>query len=67
MKSYKSGERLTFGKHRGRTIDEVAQFDPSYVEWMEANKICDTDTLTRMHRGEYKKRKLPVGYAIVFG
>lgn len=66
MKSYKSGDRITFGKHKGQTFDHVCQFDPSYVEWMRDNQICDTDSLTRMHRGEYKHKKLPQGYAIVF-
>lgn len=27
-------QRLTFGKHRGKTIDEVISVDPSYILWL---------------------------------
>jgi len=27
-------KRLTFGKYRGRTPEEIAEYDPSYVVWM---------------------------------
>jgi hypothetical protein len=39
----KAGERLhfNFGKYRGRPLDEVAQRDPSYLEWMLAQDFFD--------------------------
>jgi len=64
---YKSGDRLPFGKHKGETIDSVAQFDPTYIQWMYDNKICTIDTLHRYHRAEYKKKKFSASYARVFG
>ena len=29
--------RLTFGKYKGLTPDEVSEFDPSYIKWMYEN------------------------------
>jgi DNA polymerase-3 subunit epsilon len=32
---YRDGKaRLTFGKHGGRALEEIAEDDPSYLEWM---------------------------------
>jgi hypothetical protein len=28
---------LTFGKYKGKTPDEIGDYDPSYVVWMYAN------------------------------
>lgn len=28
------GVTLQFGKYRGKTLEEVAQLDPGYLEWM---------------------------------
>lgn len=65
--SYKSGDVITFGKHKGKTFDSVCQFDSIYIDWMRWQKLCDVETVNRRDRGEYKKKKLPKGYAIVFG
>jgi hypothetical protein len=65
-KSYKSKDKLTFGKYKGSTIDWVAQSDPSYINWMYNNGLCDKKTLDRRDRGVYKCRKLKPGYAVVW-
>lgn len=31
------GGRLTFGKHRGRSVDAVADDEPSYLRWVLEN------------------------------
>jgi hypothetical protein len=28
---------ITFGKYKGKTPDEIGDYDPSYVVWMYAN------------------------------
>ena len=28
---------LTFGKHRGKTPDEISEIDPSYIVWLYNN------------------------------
>ena len=63
---FKSGDVISFGKHKGRTFDEVCQFDMSYIEWMHASQICDDTTLKRAHEGKWKERKLPDGSAKVW-
>lgn len=30
---------LTFGKHRGRTPNEIAKDDPGYIVWLQANVL----------------------------
>ena len=32
-----SMKRFGFGKYRGRLVIEVAEFDPSYIWWVENN------------------------------
>lgn len=58
--------RLTFGKHKGQTFAHVAQFDPSYLDWMHGEDLCGVDVIHARDRGEYEEKKLPEGYAIVF-
>lgn len=53
MKSYKSMDRLDFGKHKGLTIDRVVQIDPAYIRWMYKNNLCDFDTMSRWRNGEF--------------
>lgn len=33
--------RLTFGKHKGKTIEEVAAEHPSYIFWMSENSVIE--------------------------
>lgn len=68
MKSFKAGDRITFGKHKGLTIGRVSDVDPGYIEWMKAERIIDSDTLTRHHRGELIRKgdRLQQGYAKVW-
>jgi hypothetical protein len=37
MKYYYSDTIFTFGKYKGKTLDEVMQLDPDYVDWCLAN------------------------------
>ena len=32
---------MTFGKHKGSTLDEIASQDPSYIIWLTDNNILD--------------------------
>lgn len=34
---------LTFGKYKGRTLDEVSDFDPGYVVWLADNKVLNIE------------------------
>lgn len=29
---------FTFGKHRGKTAEQVVSADPQYIDWLERNK-----------------------------
>lgn len=33
MKPFKLNDKITFGKHKGLTIKEIIEDDPSYLEW----------------------------------
>lgn len=55
--------RLTFGKYKGLTPDEISEFDPSYVVWMAANikpvpcsawlvETCKDDIASNKNRDE---------------
>lgn len=37
MKYYYADTIFTFGKHKGKTLDEVMECDPDYVDWCLAN------------------------------
>lgn len=32
-KEFSLSDKLTFGKHKGSTIEEVLEDDPNYIEW----------------------------------
>ncbi|MBX4206147.1 hypothetical protein KW795_03020, partial [Candidatus Microgenomates bacterium] len=34
---------LTFGKHKGLTVDFVLESDPAYIVWLEEEKICEVE------------------------
>ena len=36
-------DELTFGKHRGRTVAEVLDLDPSYIRWAIENNVTMFD------------------------
>jgi hypothetical protein len=65
-KTYNSRDKITFGKHKGLTIDRVAQLDPDYITWMRDVGICDTETIHRRDRGELRNDDLPRGSATVW-
>jgi len=66
MKHADMTQKLTFGKHRGLTLAHVAQFDPTYLDWMQANNLCGPEVIRARDRGDYPKKKLPIGYAVVW-
>ena len=65
-RTYNSMDKLTFGKHKGLSIDRVAQLDPSYIDWMETAGICDLETIHRKDRGELRNDDLHRGSATVW-
>lgn len=39
---------LTFGKHKGKTVEEVMKIDPSYIGWaVEKEILPDLDEKTK--------------------
>jgi len=34
---------LLFGKYRGKTLDEIKQFDQKYLEWLIKQSFCRED------------------------
>lgn len=65
-RTYNSMDKLTFGKHKGITIDRVAQIDPDYITWMRDAGICDTETIHKRDRGDLRNDDLPRGSATVW-
>lgn len=37
MKLYKLESKLNFGKYKGKTVKEIQDTDPSYIEWAKKN------------------------------
>lgn len=33
----KNGGLMTYGKHKGKSILDIAKFEPSYIAWMKKN------------------------------
>lgn len=62
----KSGEIVTFGKYKGKTIDHVCQFDHSYLEFMFNNGMISKEVIDMRDRSEYEKVKLSNGHATVW-
>ena len=54
-------DKITFGKHKGLTIDRVANVDPTYIDWMKKAGICNIETVHRKDRGELLNDKLQTG------
>jgi len=34
---------LTFGKHKGKTVDWIAENYPDYIVWLHENEVCKID------------------------
>lgn len=34
---------LTFGKYKGKRVEEVAEENPSYIAWLVENDVCEVD------------------------
>lgn len=50
IKGMKLSDRLTFGKHKGKTLEEVCEMAPSYVDWaLENGAISALDGEARAH------------------
>lgn len=32
-----NGGKMTYGKHKGKSIADIAKFEPSYIAWMKKN------------------------------
>lgn len=41
-------DTLTFGRHKGKTVDQVARSTPSYIHWMWENGIAVSDDAVRL-------------------
>ena len=37
---------ITFGKFKGKTIEEVIEIEPSYVVWLHGKKLIEIDDET---------------------
>ena len=40
IKLFSISDTISFGKHKGKTIKEIAIDDPSYVTWMLSQHSC---------------------------
>lgn len=59
-------KKLSFGKYSGKSIAHVAQFDPSYLDWAVAAGALDKEVITVRDRGEYERKELSRGSAVVW-
>lgn len=52
------GFSVEFGKFRGHTLGEIADFEPSYIDWIAATISRDPDLLAaaRVVRGDLDER-----------
>ena len=39
--TYGINDVLSFGKHKGSTIDQILDHDPSYLDWLDRKHIID--------------------------
>ena len=37
MKEVKPTDTITFGKHNGKTFNEISNIDPDYIIWLDEN------------------------------
>lgn len=51
--------KLTLGKYKGYTYAYVADFDPSYLDWMHANGLCSIDVIHARDRAQFSHKILP--------
>jgi hypothetical protein len=38
---YKHVEKLSFGKHKGKTLEEISLLDPGYIMWLTGHKLVN--------------------------
>ena len=54
--------KLNFGKHKGKTIDEILHEDPTYIRWCLENidwfKLSEEDEKTVQILSEYRDREM---------
>lgn len=34
---------LTFGKHKGKKVEDIIELDPGYILWIDENKLAKID------------------------
>lgn len=47
---------ITFGKFKGKTIEEVIEIEPSYIVWLHSKNLITVDEKT-LHRAKVAKRE----------
>jgi len=59
MKTLQPTDTITFGKHKGKTLNEIAELDAGYIVWLDEEiksiKI-DTDFVSQCLREELEYR-----------
>jgi hypothetical protein len=59
MKTLQPTDIITFGKHKGKTLNEIAELDAGYIVWLDEEiksiKI-DTDFVSQCLREELEYR-----------
>ena len=43
MKTFALDDDLTFGKHKGKQVEDVVQDEPDYIRWLMENGAADFD------------------------
>jgi hypothetical protein len=63
MKTLQSTDIITFGKYKGKTLNEIAELDAGYIVWLDEEiksiKI-DTDFVSQCLREELEYRSAAI-------
>jgi len=64
MKTLQPNDTITFGKYKGKTLNEIAELDAGYIVWLDEEiksiKI-DTDFVSQCLREELEYRSASMG------
>ena len=57
MKVLKLDDEMTFGKHKGKQVEDLVEDDPSYIRWLveNAGTEFDNETLEALEKREARR------------
>ena len=59
--------KLTFGKHKGKDLHEIAIQDPGYILWMMDNDVIEIPQAIIMLAKENKRSCIEPGFELTHG